>query len=198
MHRVRQASLETDPRFTLSLALWLCVQLLSLTLSALQIRLSYHWPDPPQMWAVEQMLVAQYVFLPLILFNSRQNASFSISVFACGSVMLMFTQVISAHDNFPTGAICTLMMWTLTIHLVHSTSIACIARPILHLWTTGGVLLEYLAAEFGEPDGITIISPLSAAIVISHEPLNPAPWTIIAIALTLVVLSNLLLPKKLL
>jgi hypothetical protein len=180
---VSESLSESRPRFTFPLAVWLLVQLLSLALSAFQIRLTYRWVDPAQKWAVEQMLALQIICTSLIILSSFRSISFSASAFLTGGVMLTFAHVLAAGETELVGSILALGVWILTAHVLSITWPTPTLTAVLTLWTFGGILLQYLAIEFGGGGSAVCYSPILAAIAIARDEAHTSAWLLLILAL---------------
>lgn len=179
----------SEERQTLPLLAWLLPQLISLALSAGQIRFSYRWIDPPQKWAVEQLLVVQ-ICAGLFLMRSFANAVFCIIGFGAGCVMLSLGQLLAVGSTNLLCAISSLGLWLAAMFALGADRHWQWIRAALTLWIFGGVLIAYAAMEFGGEKWMPHYSPLTLAIEQCHAQNHKITDWLMLICLTVFALAR--------
>lgn len=165
-------SLVSDPKpashFTFPLMLWLLPQLLSLALSAGQFRFSYGWSDPPQAWAVEQMLVIQIFLSGIVIHRTLQDLKFTLLAWLTGSVFLLLSSMLAADSERLWRPIPVLLTWLAIAHGWSLISHRALSNAIFNLWILGGTVLTYSALEFAGRSTPPLLSPITACLSIFH------------------------------
>jgi hypothetical protein len=147
---------------------WLLPQLISLSLSAAQVRFSYRWADPPQKWALEQLLAVQ-IGVAVLLLRWMGNATFSIQCLAGGCVMLGLAHVLAIGSSDLLRATAGLGLWVLLMFSLGTDRYWREIRAALLLWAFGGVLLAYSSAEFGGEGWKSFCSPIATLIHVCQQ-----------------------------
>ena len=136
------------------LAIWLLLQILSLAISAMDIRFSANFIRPAERAAVEQLLAIQIIcaaFLSPILLDSISRAL--IIGGACMPMLLLAHQL---EPSWGFAAICrasvSLGLWLSVLALGQRQFRLTAARQLLataaSLWSVGGVAVHYVVLEY--------------------------------------------------
>ena len=130
------------------LLIWLFPQIVSLALSAAQIRFSYRWINPPQKWAVEQLLVTQMLLMSLVLFHHLRNCVICVLMFFCGASMLALAHAMALGDAQLAASVLSAAILLVAMHGWATISDGILSQALLNLWMWAGIVLMYCAIEF--------------------------------------------------
>jgi hypothetical protein len=157
-------------------ATWLLVQLVALALAALRIPLAAAYPQPAELHAVQILLIVQFACISILFPSLLQTWSLSLIVATSAWVMLIFAAALAAWPVSQVMPVATfLSLWILvlaTLRVALTWRWQLVAAALLSVWIIGGLLLDYLASDFGPipPTGKHVAwTPLSTALASAYD-----------------------------
>ncbi len=179
----RAASHFPPPPLTGPLVLWLLPQLLMLGACAAGFLFSRAQPQPADRLALHLVISAQVIVLfllfPMLLESGRSAAV----IFAGASPFWVAAMILSGLGwSTMLSAAGYVLLWLIALHLVKlnlKTPAAQLhACTITSTWLGVGPLLWYLRTESGFSAGLSVWSPLTAALALLNDPAQIAPFMI--------------------
>lgn len=158
----------------LVVAVWLLIQLIALGISAVGIPLANRWIDPPAAWAWQQMVVTQVIVISLLYHWLLRTVEMTLSTIAISIFFNIIAIIMSARPvETLLAPIAAAALWIAAMHplaQIRHPGTAMLIRTLVPLWVIGGVVLGYLAADYGERQTFPMYSPIVWVIAAEDSP----------------------------
>jgi hypothetical protein len=163
-----------DQSVTVPLLVWLALQLIALALAAARVPFSANFIRPAEVWAVQEMLIVQFVALATLFpFLLRDMRCCLALILASGPMLELAAMLAGTPMTRVIGAWGCLAIWLTGLAAWRAATpsrLHPIAIALANLLTLGGFVFEYLGHEFhlappamGAPPAIGLL-PLPATL----------------------------------